>query len=136
MAKSKEVAATDKPAAAPKESRYNSLSVRWFKEIESFDPVAALTALAEVDGLVIKSTTAKKSGKITFQVDTAESAKVSGRGRPKRLVSKEAEKAAIGLLRAAMKDPDKAAKITELLASAESGKDVSGELSQLVGIGS
>lgn len=136
MAKSTAAAVTETPSEAkePREQRYDSITVRWFKGVD-FDPLAALTALADASNLVNKTRTAAKSGKITFQVDTAESSKVSGRGRPKKLVSKEHEKAAIKLLRAAMKDPDKAGKITELLVAAESGKDVSEELSKLVGIG-
>jgi hypothetical protein len=139
MAKKSETAAKSETASVngeaktPKESAYNSIVVRWHKSAD-FDPESALTALGESQGHVVKSRTAKKSGKVTLQVDTAESSKVSGRGRPRKLVSKETEQAAIKLLRAAMKDPTKAPQITALLAASAEGKDVSGELSQLVGL--
>lgn len=138
MAKKSETAAKPEASAngeakAPKESAYNSIVVRWHKTAD-FDPESALTALGESQGHVVKSRTAKKSGKVTLQVDTAESAKTTGRGRPRKLVSKETEQAAIKLLRAAMKDPEKAPQITALLAASADGKDVSDELSKLVGI--
>lgn len=138
MAKKTEGAVAEKtaePKAEPKESRYTQITVRVFKGIEDFDVPAALTALAEASGLTAKFSTSK-SGRQTFKVDTAESAKVSGRGRPRKLVDKETEKKAVALLRAAMKDPNKAPRLTELLGKADSGEDVSDELSELIGIGS
>jgi hypothetical protein len=134
MAKKAEVKAEngEKPKVV-REAKYNRIVVRWHKSIGDFDPETALASLAEVQGYIGKSATAKKSGNVTFSVDTAESAK-TGRGRPKKLVSKDDEKAAIKLLKAAMNDPERAALIPALLAASAAGKDVSGELSKLIGL--
>jgi hypothetical protein len=136
MAKTKDGAVAEKNTEAkaePKESRYHQITVRVFKGIEDFDVPAALTALAEASSLQAKLRTSK-GGRVSFQVDTAESAKVSGRGRPRKLVDKETEKKAVALLRAAMKDPARAPQITALLAKSENGEDVSQQLGQLIGI--
>lgn len=133
MAKNKAGAVAEAPKA-PRESRYETLTVRWLKGLE-FPVEQALTAMAEANaGWIVKTRIAAKSGKATLQVDTEESAKSGGRGRPRRLISKETEQAAVKLLKAAMRDPEKAPKIQDFLERAAKGENVSDELSKLVGI--
>src|ERR1700682_2199030 len=90
-------------AKRPKVARYRSMTVAWHTSIDpKFDPVAALTELANSMGLVIKDRVGK--GRVILKVDSPES---SSEGR--RAASKLLKQTVADLLREAKSDPKLAA---------------------------
>jgi hypothetical protein len=98
------------------------MTVAWHASIDSrFDPVLALTELANSMGLVIKDRVGK--GRVILRIDTPDS---SPEGR--KAASKLLKQGLADLLREAKSDPKLAAAIRRLAERHKNGEDVAREL--------
>lgn len=117
-------------------SKFSSFKVKFHNEAATagFDPVAALTALAQnlslhVQEVVSKNRAGEETGGKTLVVSTAPITK-----RAKAIMSKDAEKEALAAFKAAMRDPQRAPKIQALVEKSRNGEDTSAEMSALIGL--
>jgi hypothetical protein len=110
----------------PKIARYRSMTVAWHASIDPrFDPVAALTELANSMGLVIKDRVGK--GRVILRIDTPESSP-EGRKASNILV----KRAVAQLLLAAKSDPKLAAALSRLAERHKNGEDVTREIATAI----
>lgn len=115
-------------------SKFSTFVLKYSKDAEGFAPVEAIKALAgslslHVSEQISKNRAGESTGKLTLVVATAPIAK-----RAKAIMSKDMEKNALALFRAAMRDPEKAPKLQALVSASQEGKDTSAEVAALIGV--
>lgn len=125
------------PAGTVREKKFDSLNVKWEKAVvaQGFDVKGALTALAQNLNLHVAENESKDresgkgTGKFTLVVSGAPIQK-----RAKSIIGKDKEKDAIAAFRAALRDPEKAPRLQNLMEANKNGADNSSEIASLIGV--
>jgi len=118
-----------------REKKFLTYGLKWSKDAVNFDPIAALTALAESMNLHVSNVEAKDresgagKGKFTLVVSTAPIQK-----RAKPVMTRDAEKTALAAFKAILRDPEKKGLAEALVARSNAGEDTSAEMAALIGL--